>query len=199
MDHCSIKPRRRDPLKLYPHDRIMAVLILPFIPKKVTPNHITASRFLMTPFAIWGLAIGAYSWAIPFFVFVAFTDMIDGSLARVRKQVTEWGSVFDPIADKVLISLAAVVVVSSIVGWWLALLLIFFELAIALGGAMQKHGGKILMANYWGKTKMMAQSLGVLLLLLGAAYTSPLLITIGTVVLIIGVALAIMSLFTYSI
>ena len=194
-----MKTIHRDPLKLYPHDRVMAVLILPLIPKFVTPNQVTVVRFLLTPFAIWGLAIGAYSWAIPFFVFVAFTDMIDGSLARVRKQVTEWGSVFDPVADKILISLASVVVVSVSVGWWLTLLLIFFELAIATGGALQKNGGRILTANYWGKSKMMAQSVGIFLLLLGMAMSFPLLITLGTIVLMLAVVLAILSLFTYSI
>src|SRR3990167_513261 len=105
--------RHRDPNKLYPHDHAMRWLVLPLIPRWVTPNHVTVSRFLMTPFAVWGLAIGAWAWAIPFFIFVAFTDVIDGSLARVRKQVTEWGSFYDPLADKLLISLAAVVVITQ--------------------------------------------------------------------------------------
>ncbi|NQV11959.1 CDP-alcohol phosphatidyltransferase family protein, partial [Candidatus Uhrbacteria bacterium] len=155
-----MKLHQRDPEKVYPHDRIMAAVILPFIPKKIHPNHVTVLRFLLTPFAIWGIAIEAWAWAIPFFIAVAFTDVIDGSLARVRKQVTEWGTVFDPIADKVLISLAAVIIVTSAVGWWLAIMLIFFELAIVMGGVRKKHDGKIVTANYWGKSKMFAQCLG---------------------------------------
>jgi CDP-diacylglycerol--glycerol-3-phosphate 3-phosphatidyltransferase len=176
----------------------MAVTILPLIPKKIHPNHITVLRFLLTPFVVWGIAAGAYSWAIPFFIFVAFTDVVDGSLARVRKAVTEWGTVFDPIADKVLISLAAVIVVTNAVGWWLTTALIFFELAIVMGGVRKKHDGKIVTANYWGKTKMFAQSLGVVLLMLSLSMTSPLLTTIGMIVLILAILLAIMSLVTYS-
>ncbi|HJN85241.1 MAG TPA: CDP-alcohol phosphatidyltransferase family protein [Patescibacteria group bacterium] len=193
-----MKLHQRDPEKLYPHDRIMAAVILPFIPKKVHPKHITVLRFLLTPFAVWGIAIEAYAWAIPFFIFVAFTDVIDGSLARVRKRVTEWGTVFDPIADKVLISLAAVIVVTSAVGWWLTLALIFFELAIVMGGVSKKHEGKIVTANYWGKSKMFAQSLGVVLLMLSLSLTLPILTTIGMIVLILAIVLAVMSLLTYS-
>ena len=90
--------RHRDPAKLYPHDYVMKSLVLPLVPKWVTPNYVTALRFLLTPFVVWGLAVGQYEWAIPFFMFTAFTDMVDGSLARARKQITEWGTLFDPIA-----------------------------------------------------------------------------------------------------
>ncbi len=191
--------RHRDPNKLYPHDHAMRWLVLPLIPRWVTPNHVTVSRFLMTPFAVWGLAIGAWAWAIPFFIFVAFTDVIDGSLARVRKQVTEWGSFYDPLADKLLISLAAVVVITQAVGWWLTILLLFFEVAIVAGALRYKHDGGIVMANAWGKTKMFLQSTGVVALVCALAFSLPLLTTLGTIILILAIFFAIMSLVTYGI
>ncbi len=175
----------------------MKWLVLPFIPKAITPNQVTVFRFLATPFVIWGLAVGAYTWSIPLFVAVAFTDMIDGSLARVRKQVTEWGTFFDPIADKMLITLSAVVVVVQAVGWWLTTLVIFVELAIVLGGMLHKQRGIDVTANHWGKAKMFMQVTGVTLLLCGLALVSPGFIMAGTVVLLISVILAVMSLFTY--
>jgi len=190
--------KQRDPNELYPHDKLMAMIVLPFIPKKIHPNHFTVLRFLLTPFAIWGLAIGAYNWSIPFFLFVGFTDIIDGSLARVRNKVTEWGTVYDPIADKVLVSLATVVVVADAIGWWLAIPLIFFELAIAMGGARKRYDGKIVTANYWGKTKMATQMLGITLVLCSLAASLPVLATVGTYVLLASIVLAIMSLITYS-
>lgn len=177
----------------------MRWLVLPLIPQWVTPNHVTVSRFLMTPFAVWGLAVGAWEWALPFFVFVAFTDVIDGSLARVRKQVTEWGSFYDPLADKLLISLAAVVVITQAVGWWLTILLLFFEVAIVGGALQRKHDGGLVMANAWGKTKMFLQSTGVVLLVCSLAFSLPLLTGIGTVILILAIFFAIMSLITYGI
>ncbi len=191
--------RHRDPNKLYPHDHVMRWVVLPLIPKWVTPNHVTVSRFLMTPFAVWGLAIGAWVWALPFFIFVAFTDVIDGSLARVRKQVTEWGSFYDPLADKLLISLAAVVVITQAVGWWLTILLLFFEVAIVMGALRYKHDGGLVMANAWGKTKMFLQSTGVVALVCSLAFSLPILTTIGTIILILAIFFAIMSLVTYGI
>lgn len=175
----------------------MKYLVIPFIPRWVTPNHVTVLRFLLTPFVVWGLAIEAYAWSIPFFLLVAFTDVIDGSLARLRKQVTEWGSTYDPIADKILISLAAVVVITNAVDWWLTLLIIFFELAIVLGALNHKHDGGVIMANAWGKTKMFCQVAGVTCLLFALAYNFPLLIAIGTIVLLLSVVLAFISLLTY--
>ncbi len=175
----------------------MKYVIIPLIPRWVTPNHVTVLRFLLTPFSIWGLAVGAYEWSIPFFLFVAFTDVIDGSLARLRKQVTEWGSLYDPIADKILISLAAVVVITSAVGWWLTILIIFAELAVVVGALHHKHDGGVIMANAWGKTKMFTQVLGVTLLLFAMAFSFPLLVTIGMIVLLLSIVLAAISMITH--
>ena len=190
--------RQRDPAKLYPHDYAMKVLILPLIPHFVTPNYVTAARMVLTPLSIWGLATEQYAWAIPFFIGVAFTDVIDGSLARVRKQITDWGTLFDPIADKILIALAAVVVVTKVVGWWLTLLLVTCEFAVVLGAVRKKHEGKIVMANQWGKTKMVAQCLGITLLLFSTAFGIPLLAGIGTGVLTFAIVFAVISIITYS-
>lgn len=187
----------RDPNKLYPHDHAMKWVVLPLVPKWITPNQVTIFRFLATPFVVWALAIDAYAWSIPLFIFVAFTDVIDGSLARVRNQVTEWGTFFDPIADKMLITLAAIVVVVRTVGWWLTTLVIFVELVIVLGGLVHKRSGNVVSANHWGKAKMFLQVSGVGLLLLSSAFGASGLLTAGIVVLLVSVVFAVMSLMTY--
>ena len=188
----------RDPRKYYWHDHIVRVLFLPFIPESVTPNHITVARFLLTPFVLWGLAIEDYAWSIPFFIFVAFTDVLDGSLDRVRRQVTEWGALYDPIADKLLISLAAIIIVTATVGWWLTILIIFFEIAIVIGAVTKQHDG-VIMANAWGKTKMFLQTAGVATLMISLAFSLPSLIGVGMVILLCAVVFAVMSLVTYGI
>ena len=185
--------------KLYPHDHVVKWLILPFIPRFVTPNHITILRFALTPFVVWALATSNSMWTLYFFVAVASTDFIDGSLARVRNQITEWGMLYDPFADKILISLVAVVVVVKVVGWWLALLLIFFELTIIFGGITRKHSGKIVVANPWGKSKMIAQCTGITLLIFAMVTGAPWAVAWGTAILLIAVGLAIGSIVTYSI
>jgi len=187
----------RDPNKLYWHDHIMKYVIIPFVPRWVTPNHVTVVRFLLTPFVVWALAALPLQWAIPFFLLVAFTDVIDGSLARLRHQVTEWGSMYDPIADKILISLAAVIVITSTIGWWLTILVIFSELMVVVGALSHKHDGGTIMANGWGKTKMFTQVLGVTLLLFSMLFHLPVLVFIGMVVLCLSLVLAMISVATY--
>lgn len=171
--------------------------VIPLIPKWITPNQVTILRFLLTPFVVWGLAVGAYFWSIPFFLLVAFTDVIDGSLARVRRQVTAWGTMFDPMADKLLISLVAVVVIVASVGWWLTIIVIFMEIVIVIGGLAKQSGEEPVSANNWGKAKMLTQVTGVTLLMVSMWLGLPLLIEIGIVVLLASVVLAFMSLITY--
>lgn len=189
--------QRRNPNKLYPHDHLMKWTVIPLIPKWITPNQVTILRFLLTPFVVWGLAVGAYFWSIPFFLLVAFTDVIDGSLARVRRQVTAWGTMFDPMADKLLISLVAVVVIVASVGWWLTIIVIFMEIVIVIGGLAKQSGEEPVSANNWGKAKMLTQVTGVTLLMVSMWLGLPLLIEIGIVVLLASVVLAFMSLITY--
>ena len=176
----------------------MKAIVLPFIPRFVTPNYVTALRLLLTPLSIWGLATEQYRWAIPFFIFVAFTDVIDGSLARVRQQITDWGTMFDPIADKILIALAAVVVITKVTGWWLTILLITCEFAVIIGAVRKKYEGKITMANKWGKTKMVTQCLGITLMLFSLSLGVPAFAVAGTWVLYLALVFAVVSLVTYS-
>ncbi|NQV04467.1 MAG: CDP-diacylglycerol--glycerol-3-phosphate 3-phosphatidyltransferase [Candidatus Omnitrophica bacterium] len=75
-------------------------------------NRITIFRILLIPFFIASLLY--YSEAKPYlrlvalaiFAIAAFTDAIDGGIARSRGQITELGTILDPIADKLLISSA---------------------------------------------------------------------------------------------
>ncbi len=188
---------RRNPNKLYPHDHVMKWTVIPLIPKWITPNQVTILRFLLTPFVVWGVAVGSYVWSIPFFLLVAFTDVIDGSLARIRKQVTPWGTMFDPMADKLLISLVAVIVIVASVGWWLTIIVIFMEIVIVIGGLAKHKDEEPVSANNWGKAKMLCQVTGVTMLMVSMWLGMPVLIDAAIVVLITSVVFAFMSLVTY--
>jgi len=75
-------------------------------------NKITLFRILLIPFFISSLLYYTdtkpYLRLVAFTIFAiaAFTDAIDGGIARSRNQITELGTVLDPIADKLLISSA---------------------------------------------------------------------------------------------
>lgn len=175
----------------------MRRLVLPFIPRFVTPNYVTIARFISIPFVVWFLLQKNYPVGIPLFVISAFTDALDGSIARVRNRITRWGTFYDPVADKLLIGSAVLIVVATHLSAWFAAIILLMEALIAVGGYVYRREGKMQSANAWGKAKMFAQFCGVTLLLLGLAGNFSVLIPVATVALAIGVLLAVISLFTY--
>lgn len=189
----------RDPSRPFPHDYLMKYTLVLLVPKFITPNMVTVFRFLCTPFVLYFLAIENYGIGVPFFIVVALTDALDGSLARLRHQITEWGTFYDPIADKLLISSVVLLVVVKHVNLVFGLIIIFLEFLIIVGGYFRKRNGKITSANIFGKTKMFLQVLGVgfLLIALWAGYDLFIPVSIGT--LSLAIVFAVISLFTYGI
>ncbi len=76
-------------------------------------NVVTLVRFLLVPLVVVALLLGedqvGWRWAAAaVFAFAAATDKVDGWLARRSGQVTDWGKLVDPIADKALVGAALV-------------------------------------------------------------------------------------------
>ena len=131
---------------------------------KITPNQITIARIAVLPFAIWTLYFDSKTWHwISWLIFgsIAFSDILDGKLARSRKQVTEFGAFLDPIADKLL--LASAMIPLSLQGrfpWWATILILIREVGITLfRGAVLRSG--VIPANRGGKVKSLLQNLGI--------------------------------------
>ena len=181
-------------------DRILAATFLKLLPKRVTPNQLTIFRFFTVPFVATFMYIEWYSVAIPLFIISAFTDALDGALARTRNMVTEWGKVYDPVADKLLIGFAAIIIIPKYVNFFLAAFLIFIEVFIIGTAYYFKNKGKIqISANIWGKMKMICQSFGVGFLLLNAVIALPAFLITAQYLLYASILLAIISLITYGI
>ncbi len=75
-------------------------------------NLLSISRGLLSiPFAIVMLGHSPESrlWGAAIMVVAALTDKFDGVLARKYNQITEWGKILDPLADKVAVSVVAIV------------------------------------------------------------------------------------------
>lgn len=187
----------RDPEKLFPHDYVMKYTLIPFIPRCITPNMVTIFRFVFTPVMIWFLLVDRYEIAIPLFLFLALTDAIDGSLARLRHQITPWGTFYDPLADKILIGSVVLIVVAKHVNIILSIVILLLELLLIVGGYIRKRQGKVNGANIFGKTKMCLQVLGVVFLLIALWAGYDLFIPISTGTLALAVVFAVISLFTY--
>ena len=187
-------------IKLTITDKILRATVLKLIPKNVTPNQVTIFRFFTIPFVLFLLFIEEYRWGLILFVISAFSDAVDGSLARTRNKITEWGETFDPVADKILISSTALVVLPKFLGYPLLFALIFMEM-ILIGSAYYKKftKNKRISANFWGKTKMVLQSVGLALAFLGIIMQSPNLFLASELSLYSSLLFAIISIITYGI
>ena len=97
------------------------------------PNGITLVRIALLPYFFFLMADGrvvAGSW---FFGLLAFTDWIDGYIARRFNQVSEFGKVLDPIADRLIffVGIGTVMYFSYFPGW-LGVVILVREVAIAV-------------------------------------------------------------------
>ncbi len=155
-------------------DRLIDRLFLWALPSQITPNHITLFRIIATAPTLFLLVYERYDIAIPLFLFVASTDAVDGALARTQNKITEWGMMFDPLADKLLIVPVLLVLVLQNIPLPLALTIMFLEISVIGGSLLWRKMGGTIKADIWGKIKMILQVLGIFLLMVAVWLDLPL-------------------------
>ncbi|MFH1610992.1 MAG: CDP-alcohol phosphatidyltransferase family protein [Patescibacteria group bacterium] len=187
----------RDPHLLYPHDVLMKPIIH-LIPDVLRPNHFTIARMILTPVVLFLLFFENYGLGVPLFILTAFTDAIDGSLARIRDQITDWGTFYDPVADKLFIGSVILLILIQHVNPLLGYIIIFLECLMVIGGWYKRRSGQAVQANVWGKVKMFLQFAGVFFLLMSLWFGIDMFIPISYGTLILGLIFAIVALLTYS-
>ena len=128
----------------------------------------------------------------------AFTDLVDGSLARVRGKVTPWGIFFDPVADKLLIGSVALVIALQYFHPVVVFVAIALDLLPAVVFLSRGANGHMMSANVWGKAKMFMQFSSIALLLLGIALGTPPLIDTAEIILASSLVFALVAAVTYS-
>ncbi len=133
------------------------------------PNLLTLLRIFFVPVLVAAL-VGEgrrEMLALAIFLAAAFTDLLDGYLARRWKQITTVGTLLDPIADKLLITAALIALVQvHAVPSWMAILVVGREFAISGLRSIAAAEGYIIAASEIGKTKMVFQVVAISLLLL---------------------------------
>ncbi len=180
-------------------DRVLGASILRLIPRSVKPNHVTLFRFVLTPIVGILTFYGTYKIALAAFLLTALTDAIDGAMARTRNQITRWGKIYDPVADKLLIGTMVFVIVLKYIDFWTAIIIISLEFVIISTAWYRLSKGHKVQANVWGKIKMILQTLGVTILLLSVAFNLADLIPLASGTLYLAIAFAVVSLLTYGI
>ncbi len=134
-----------------------------------TPNKLTVARMIACPFFMAAFAFDFpyhYLVALVLFAAAAVTDAIDGNMARKHNLVTDFGKFLDPLADKMLTASAFI----GFILWdnirvhavWVCFIVLFREFLVSsIRLVLVTSGGKVVAANFWGKSKTVVQMVGI--------------------------------------
>jgi CDP-diacylglycerol--glycerol-3-phosphate 3-phosphatidyltransferase len=171
------------------------------------PNSLTVSRIFLVPLLVVvlltqfeGRQILGFSKEIvgaAIFALASITDWLDGFLARRRKQITPLGQVIDPLADKLLTSAALISLVQmELASAWMVAIIIGRDFAVTALRSIAYARGVVVPASPLGKSKLVAQVIAILALILGRDHLQGF-VVIGEVALWVAVAAALVSAFDY--
>ena len=137
------------------------------------PDQLTLARALAVPIVVvlfaWDFS-GHLYWATAVFAVAMATDQVDGWLARRRNQTSAFGSLLDPIADKVLVLAALVMLIAEDVApAWMVAAIVAHEIAVSGLRLAALERGVVMGARDLGKLKTWAQSLAAVIAGLEAA------------------------------
>ena len=117
------------------------------------PNVLTIIRLALIPVFIIVYYRGHPRWALAVFCLASFTDMLDGILARKLNQITDFGKLFDPLADKLMVLTVLFCQGAAGIFPWEAIIIVLVKELIMMTGSVYMLGkGVVVYANYFGKT-----------------------------------------------
>ena len=150
------------------------------------PNKLTLVRILLVPVFMVCAGVGQYGtasfekgWYLAagiVFALASLTDMLDGKIARKYNLVTDFGKFADPLADKLLTTVAFLyMMLDGVCSVWVVAIILAREFAVSgvrmiAAGA---PGGKVIAANIWGKIKTVLQMLSIIFYYLSAGLAAP--------------------------
>ena len=133
------------------------------------PNVLTVIRMIMVPIYVVLMFVGPedFTWRLAatlVFVVAMLTDLADGYIARKYNLITDFGKIWDPIADKALTGAAFITL--SILGelpWYFTVVILLREWGITWVREALKKYGTVMAANKGGKAKTLTQTLALIL------------------------------------
>ncbi len=98
------------------------------------PNILTLSRILLLPFFAVTIIYKEYKIALLVFILAAVTDLLDGYIARITNQVTYFGLILDPVADKFFLITSFVLMSAyGFIPEWLTIIVISKDVIVLTG------------------------------------------------------------------
>ena len=149
---------------------LMRILIVPIIVVIPFFNFLTSTilftidnAFSKTTFSLANLLV------LVFFAIASVTDYLDGHLARKNNQVTDFGKLMDPLADKILVVATLIVLLEWERMYGVVVVLIVAREFLVTG--IRQLGvakGQVIAASYFGKAKTVTQMITIIFLLVFA-------------------------------
>ncbi len=150
------------------------------------PNKLTLTRILLVPVFMIFVSMTCYgepgytsAWYLAagiVFAVASFTDFLDGHLARKWNMVTDFGKFADPLADKLLTTVAFLYMMRDDICSPVVLAIILTR-EFAVSGlrmiAASAKDGRVIAANMWGKVKTVLQMLTIIFYYFAAALAGP--------------------------
>jgi CDP-diacylglycerol---glycerol-3-phosphate 3-phosphatidyltransferase len=138
------------------------------------PNKLTLLRIALTfVFMLFLFSEGLVFKVLALLVFsaAALTDLLDGIIAKARNQVTDFGKIMDPIADKILVLAAFLSFIQlQLIPAWTVIVIIARELIITSLRIFALSKGKVLAASRAGKHKTVSQMAAIFIILISLIY-----------------------------
>lgn len=169
------------------------------IPKLNLPTWLTLSRIVLIPVFIF-VTPGFPALGALIFLIAAATDFLDGYLARLYGQVTTFGIILDPLADKFLVISALILLVDiGTLSAWIAIIIIVREFFITALRVVALSRNIVIKAEMGGKIKTVAQMAAIVLLILKNSIVSVDLYDLGITLILVSLVLAIFSAVQYTV
>ena len=169
------------------------------------PNLLTLGRIFLVPLFVIVYLIpgeGTYLYADALFGLAAFTDWLDGYLARRLDQTTAFGAFLDPVADKLIVVTAVVILIAHHHTLWLTLpglVIVGREIVVsALREWMAEMNRRGVVSVGWlGRVKTVFQMVAVLVLLANPPALDRPWVIVGYVLLYVAAAMTLASMVIY--
>ena len=133
------------------------------------PNTLTLLRIFLVPVVVVALLDETPNGdliAAGVFALAALTDGLDGYIARSRGDITTFGTLMDPLADKLLVTAALVSLVSlGRLEAWIAMVIIAREFAVTGLRGVAAEQGVVIQASWLGKAKTAIQVVAIVALI----------------------------------
>jgi CDP-diacylglycerol--glycerol-3-phosphate 3-phosphatidyltransferase len=132
------------------------------------PNIISLFRLILAFPMAYFLCAGMYEIAIATLLLAAISDVLDGYFARKNDDISEFGKIIDPLADKVFINISALMlIIKGLIPIWFAVAVIARDLIILSGGLYSRQKlGYVIPSNYIGKVTVILIGFSIIFIVL---------------------------------